>query len=875
MTQTYYSPFFPNPDTDGGTKGSTVPIVTPGEIVDIKDDITDIKDRVDTLEAGGAGDFDPPAAVTGLALSSLVYLEADGSQRVGLTATWDASAATDLNFYELAIQENSGTFVEFTTGKTSTQYNWTVRAGQSFGVRIRAVDNSGNRSSWSSVVTITSATDTIPPGSVTSPSILAGVNSLYLSWTNPSDADLSGVEIYENTVNNSGTATLIAIVNAEPTKTGGFSRTGITTAATRYYWMKARDTSGNLSGFSTVVSAAPSLITGSDIQNNTIISSKIADLDATKLTGQIVSTQITDSAITTPKIATNSIVSTHISALAVTTEKMAIAAGNLIPNGDFSSGDKTNWSPYSNPSFFYVVPNTEAGMPDASNVPTKYVGKFQYTGGAANSSVFTHAKAYTAPGAENDGISVQPGEQYYISLKAAKNASFAATSLMVYIYYYKQDGTISTAYTGIPSMSLNTTWTTYSGSFTVPTGAVRCWAYVYVASMTAGAVYWTSLRVWRKSGGELIVDGAITSDKIAANTITAGQIAAGTLTAAQIAAGSLTGDRFSTSTSLPGTITVGSTGVSIGTIQTKVYDGLVYSDTRSVNSPPSYYQAKGTGITAEFKTNSVIGLANTGAGPGLFSKLVTEVHYIDFSGGPVFQQATDAAGRIWTRESTSSSAWTSWKDMGSQVNAGTTLITPGKIQISGSTTLSDWRNGGDTTKIEGGSIAANTVTANKLSIGNRNITVQEITFEVIGSTIYWTHGYIVYVNDSGATDFREIPAGSASYNPAGVYIYWVKDSSSLTAGVYNSPNYDTSIVLAVWHGGTNLIANYGGTIIDGNRITTGTVTADRLNVATLSAITANIGLLRTATTGARVEIENNQIRVYDSANTLRVRLGVW
>lgn len=43
----------------------------------------------------------------------------------------------------------------------------------------------------------------------------------------------------------------------------------------------------------------------------------------------------------------------------------------------------------------------------------------------------------------------------------------------------------------------------------------------------------------------------------------------------------------------------------------------------------------------------------------------------------------------------------------------------------------------------------------------------------------------------------------------------------------------------------------------------------------LSALSANIGLLRTASSGQRTEIDNNGVRVYDGNGTLRVRLGVW
>lgn len=72
----------------------------------------------------------------------------------------------------------------------------------------------------------------------------------------------------------------------------------------------------------------------------------------------------------------------------------------------------------------------------------------------------------------------------------------------------------------------------------------------------------------------------------------------------------------------------------------------------------------------------------------------------------------------------------------------------------------------------------------------------------------------------------------------------------------------------------------GETVFDNNVIVSRmlaakAITADKLAVTSLSAITANIGLLRTATSGARTEIKDNLIEVYDSNNRLRVRLGVW
>lgn len=72
----------------------------------------------------------------------------------------------------------------------------------------------------------------------------------------------------------------------------------------------------------------------------------------------------------------------------------------------------------------------------------------------------------------------------------------------------------------------------------------------------------------------------------------------------------------------------------------------------------------------------------------------------------------------------------------------------------------------------------------------------------------------------------------------------------------------------------------GQTVFDNNVIVSRmlaakAVTADKLAVTSLSAITANIGLLRTKTSGARMEIKDNLIEAYGSDNKRYVRMGVW
>ena len=88
----------------------------------------------------------------------------------------------------------------------------------------------------------------------------------------------------------------------------------------------------------------------------------------------------------------------------------------------------------------------------------------------------------------------------------------------------------------------------------------------------------------------------------------------------------------------------------------------------------------------------------------------------------------------------------------------------------------------------------------------------------------------------------------------------------------------------------------GATQIAGGAIVTSSLTADKINVQQLSAISANLGhvtagsmninsrfqvgtdgtiVIRSSTSGQRMEINNSLIRVYDANNVERVRLGIW
>ena len=86
------------------------------------------------------------------------------------------------------------------------------------------------------------------PATPTGLTITQRANTLLLTWTANSEFDLDHYEVYKNTVNNPNTATKIAEVL---TNYFVYTATQAEIGATLYFWIKAVDWTGHISGFST------------------------------------------------------------------------------------------------------------------------------------------------------------------------------------------------------------------------------------------------------------------------------------------------------------------------------------------------------------------------------------------------------------------------------------------------------------------------------------------------------------------------------------------------------------------------------------------------------------------------------------------------
>ena len=114
--------------------------------------------------------------------------------------------------------------------------------------------------------------DGVPPANPTGLTATAGIQFVFLQWTYNTETDMSHYEIWRNTTDDNTTATKIA-----QTKANVFADESVTAGTTYFYWIKAVDHLGNVSGFNAIAgtSATPRNVGTNDVDNNAITAAKI------------------------------------------------------------------------------------------------------------------------------------------------------------------------------------------------------------------------------------------------------------------------------------------------------------------------------------------------------------------------------------------------------------------------------------------------------------------------------------------------------------------------------------------------------------------------------------------------------------------------
>lgn len=274
----------------------------PGVDVDLREISTDVFDWSTAEEQA----YDPapntnlPNAfqvgpVTDLTITATNVLSPDGTTQSGLLVTWTPPVNSFVNQYEVQyirgasnfdygtivasptetlnyglITGTPDTFADYgavsdptTSGETNynsifvtTPYYVIVPAiaGVEYAVRVRAVNTLGVRSTFVTSNEITYGDQTAPnvPSSIVA---FGDYKQIVVTWVNPTVADFDYVEVYRNTTNNSGTATLAGVLRGSR-----FVDAPLGINITRYYWLKSVDRTGNKSDFSSSVSATTEFV---------------------------------------------------------------------------------------------------------------------------------------------------------------------------------------------------------------------------------------------------------------------------------------------------------------------------------------------------------------------------------------------------------------------------------------------------------------------------------------------------------------------------------------------------------------------------------------------------------------------------------------
>jgi len=287
------------------------------------------------------------------------------------------------------------------------------------------------------------------------------------------------------------------------------------------------------SGSSSVGQAAQDLrleevVTSDLIVDGTIYGTKL-------VTGSVSTDQLAANSITTGKIAAGAVNADQIAAGAIRTDKLFVTGRGKALNDDPSCMDITAWPWTPAPSYAIQADST---------APV----------GTTSIRCTNGTQVQTRP------YAVEAGKTYKISLYA-KQVSGGGL-LYIRQYCYNSAGTnvgyIVLAVTpdigSLEAITVPGTWTRYVGYSVPPATAVQGNIFIHANWNTIGVTDLCDIRAEEYIGADLIVDGSISTTKLAADSVTADKILANTITGGKIAASTISGSNIAGETITAGNL---------------------------------------------------------------------------------------------------------------------------------------------------------------------------------------------------------------------------------------------------------------------------------------------------------------------------------
>ena len=183
--------------------------------------------------------------VSNLAKNEIALRGPDGNTTTTTELTWTAPDDAFVDFYKVRYNVTGTTdYFHMETKETRILLSG-LNVSSNYDFRVQVQNLLGVTSTGATLSNQSFAGDSNAPAPVTNASVTSGLKNLTLEWTNPTDIDLSYVQIYVNSTGVSKPASPVAQVRGTEYVYPAASGEGKGTL--KYFWLEAVDYSGNVS----------------------------------------------------------------------------------------------------------------------------------------------------------------------------------------------------------------------------------------------------------------------------------------------------------------------------------------------------------------------------------------------------------------------------------------------------------------------------------------------------------------------------------------------------------------------------------------------------------------------------------------------------
>ena len=363
--------------------------------------------------------------------------------------------------------------------------------GSTWRFAVKAVGPNGKASELGAFTQWTFGPDTTPPPKPSTPTASIYLGSVTIGWDGKGSAgesmpaDFDRADVHISTA--SGFTPSAATSRSQLRRVGTVSITGLAYGVVHYARLVAFDLSGNASPVSDQVAFVPAPLGGDDVDD---------ELRGQINTGPVaygMATQAIEDALAAQGTADDALTLSQYSRMVLADPE------NYAPNGDFRAGlDGWAHNPYQT-----------VGMSDWEPIPRPYVN--------------TPIQADTNHDMYNDlEFPVAEGDQFMVRATVFRSGPDAPHTVGVGLHCF--DGAGGNWW---PVAQVSGTSTQIAGTVVVPAGArlARACLLIYNGGGAAGgSIGITGVIVRKRLQGQLIVDGTVDTDQLAANAATVGKL---------------------------------------------------------------------------------------------------------------------------------------------------------------------------------------------------------------------------------------------------------------------------------------------------------------------------------------------------------------